>query len=1074
MTTTTTTPDSASAPPYFVNPSRNVPVGLREYFFYPIANSAALDICEDIPKPERTTDDPLTVCFLAAGDVRNVLFTTYKRRELGDERKLQMYVNDINPAIIAKNILMLQLAAQTPLRKSDKELDEHVDLFLSLWADLALNEDKRKILDVMLTQHLEEFTGSGDECFMTVPEQHHLWEIKKAWAVWLSTTETLSSAEAFRKTKTVPWHTLVDESGRGVRDQEFTYVTEGFMYAMELTPTPRLKDELTHYLRNGTMRRPGNRRCLNTTMRDPQSKQLPQITSNPFITYHNASEPGDYLPAETHSLYNALHKTVKRLLVRFATEVSHHRVSVYFDIGDCSAYLATRLESNVRFHAIDTSNVLDHTGMAALLVLAALRINRQERNSTIWTETVKSPQVYDSVSDILDNSLWIPYSILPTVLQLKCTLPFESCLDFKTELGRLHKKVYLTGIKFKWTPANCGTTYPCKVDLLPDSSSCVFRQMIDNMLETLCTAYVQAFPNFHFDEGFYPHSGLCTIPAMMTILLCATRQMKNPQNLLNYLYKKVTSNLRLQVLSFDVQNIANQMYPVEMQPNEPLHPIFSKGAQQKSSLFFTPLQQRKQSLPCPVTGGVLIHGLVESERRAMFAPDFNAKTWITKNWQRVQFIDSYTISLFPVVELEVRLPNKLVYPKTAYSIIVIDLMTGWLVFEPVDASKFKLRQLKEKKSMILNILTMNENLPKTSFKPAKEQDDLSVSQVHETKTQFLIFVTTTLAISDKVKVRLKPGENPCELTLTLKNTSLRITLPNHCHEQNDIIYKSQISDRTIRLTVTKPKNALKPNRQLLNLDTLRNWPNKPFGANQAMFTVMELSQQQAGSYAMGHSCYYDARLTIAEMFSAFTDKTLAKRDIFIIRRDGYKLFHLISSLEKGIIGHSSRLLASPRGIPIIEFWYLCSDGDATPDVDHFLSYLTSSTDVLCNNNRGINEEVDFLRQQLKKNAERIVNTAPKKVQRVFLKRSFFIPLYPKEHNLGQTTPNTEQSAFSRQLNQWRQESGIPSPISASTKKCFSCSTTENLKACGRCKTAWFCSKDCQKAGWKKHKSSCMP
>ena len=100
---------------------------------------------------------------------------------------------------------------------------------------------------------------------------------------------------------------------------------------MELTPNPRLKEDL----RNGTMLRPGNRRCLNTTMRDPQSKQLPQMTSNPFITYHNASEADDFRSRRLLSSGNpfvsgALHKTVKRLLVRFATEVLHHRVSVYY------------------------------------------------------------------------------------------------------------------------------------------------------------------------------------------------------------------------------------------------------------------------------------------------------------------------------------------------------------------------------------------------------------------------------------------------------------------------------------------------------------------------------------------------------------------------------------------------------------------------------------------------------------------------------------------------------------------------------------------------------------------------
>ncbi|RYH22711.1 zinc finger MYND domain-containing protein [archaeon] len=50
-----------------------------------------------------------------------------------------------------------------------------------------------------------------------------------------------------------------------------------------------------------------------------------------------------------------------------------------------------------------------------------------------------------------------------------------------------------------------------------------------------------------------------------------------------------------------------------------------------------------------------------------------------------------------------------------------------------------------------------------------------------------------------------------------------------------------------------------------------------------------------------------------------------------------------------------------------------------------------------------------------------------------------------------------------------------------TKRChnfsnlpFTCPTAENLKACARCKAAFYCSKDCQVADWRHHKRSCLP
>jgi hypothetical protein len=40
-----------------------------------------------------------------------------------------------------------------------------------------------------------------------------------------------------------------------------------------------------------------------------------------------------------------------------------------------------------------------------------------------------------------------------------------------------------------------------------------------------------------------------------------------------------------------------------------------------------------------------------------------------------------------------------------------------------------------------------------------------------------------------------------------------------------------------------------------------------------------------------------------------------------------------------------------------------------------------------------------------------------------------------------------------------------------THKCDVCKTP-TTKACARCKTSYFCSAECQKSAWKKHKKTC--
>ena len=41
-----------------------------------------------------------------------------------------------------------------------------------------------------------------------------------------------------------------------------------------------------------------------------------------------------------------------------------------------------------------------------------------------------------------------------------------------------------------------------------------------------------------------------------------------------------------------------------------------------------------------------------------------------------------------------------------------------------------------------------------------------------------------------------------------------------------------------------------------------------------------------------------------------------------------------------------------------------------------------------------------------------------------------------------------------------------------SNECLQCKSNENLKLCGSCKKAYFCSVECQKKSWKNHKLVC--
>ncbi|KDN42595.1 hypothetical protein RSAG8_06738, partial [Rhizoctonia solani AG-8 WAC10335] len=78
---------------------------LPKPFFYPIGNTAATSLTHDLP-PEQPAD----ILLLGCGDPRNILFTLYSDLTVGDvPRKMDVTCCDIEPAILARNILMFSL-----------------------------------------------------------------------------------------------------------------------------------------------------------------------------------------------------------------------------------------------------------------------------------------------------------------------------------------------------------------------------------------------------------------------------------------------------------------------------------------------------------------------------------------------------------------------------------------------------------------------------------------------------------------------------------------------------------------------------------------------------------------------------------------------------------------------------------------------------------------------------------------------------------------------------------------------------------------------------------------------------
>ena len=574
----------------YVNPSRNVLTDAQPYF-YPLPNTLSADLCEDIPP--RQSDDPLAVCLLGAGDVRNVLLITHQRRKRGHKRRLKFYINDHNPAIVARYILLLTLAAQAP--EKGPPLVQFVEFFVRVYTDLFLTEEDRTKVDAILKDLIASFPSEG--YYLIVSEADQLWHVKKTWALWLTDRQQDHDVSEARQKKAKvklsrQFHRdeaggtalgSVPASSLSTIDMEFYFLT-AIMSFCDLAATPVMRDEVLKYFKSGNIG--GQLQYqLNPTLIDPETKEFPHYLSNPFLSVISAIKEEDYNGSE-QTLLATLKSCLKRLLPVFARNLKSGNIEVSFDVGDCNSFLSERLPPETTFDVIDTSNLTDSLGLINLLVLGIPRLKRYP-HSTLWTHTLKAHMPYKSLDAFLRDSLGFRYDVISTMLQTVCTVPFESACTFDKESGRMFGlgSNTVSGLFLKWTHAF--PTTPNMLDLAPRQDACFFRQFIDATLSSIYDSYtgrLQKLTDINTRSAL-PREFTMTVSTLIHVLCQATKTLKRPRQIFDYLYEKVKFGTVAQpvkpgeslwgVFALDVQMTASLICPDEYKPLEPLHPLLA-------------------------------------------------------------------------------------------------------------------------------------------------------------------------------------------------------------------------------------------------------------------------------------------------------------------------------------------------------------------------------------------------------------------------------------------------------------------------------------------------------------------
>ncbi|KAJ6502063.1 hypothetical protein C8R45DRAFT_818988 [Mycena sanguinolenta] len=162
-------------------------------FFYATGNTSAVSLARDV-----SPNQDLSLLLLGCGDPRNVLFTLFSEHETST-RKLDFTCVDFEPAILARNILLLSMVID------DKDAKQIFDIFFHLYLEkepLALLVSQcRILLDASTT--LQGWKESRYGSTLRMSSEHTLRELRRHWDQYakmhaLPNSDLCTIVEAFK------------------------------------------------------------------------------------------------------------------------------------------------------------------------------------------------------------------------------------------------------------------------------------------------------------------------------------------------------------------------------------------------------------------------------------------------------------------------------------------------------------------------------------------------------------------------------------------------------------------------------------------------------------------------------------------------------------------------------------------------------------------------------------------------------------------------------------------------------------------------------------------------------------
>ena len=125
----------------------------------------------------------LQVLFLGSGDLRNALKTAGNRKNIAN---LDIHLNDLNPSVVARNILILKIISADGF---DIQNEEDRSFLWDLWYNAEWPESTRKRFESFLKELLDNNLPDN----VVIPKSSYLIDLETVYSKWTTITSKSKS-----------------------------------------------------------------------------------------------------------------------------------------------------------------------------------------------------------------------------------------------------------------------------------------------------------------------------------------------------------------------------------------------------------------------------------------------------------------------------------------------------------------------------------------------------------------------------------------------------------------------------------------------------------------------------------------------------------------------------------------------------------------------------------------------------------------------------------------------------------------------------------------------------------------